>query len=245
MLAHQATIVQGRFMGRRKLNIFIAALIALGLFSASTATSDTSSKLILDDFKEASATEISLHEPDIDVVGGGWSVALGTWEVKKGKAQELSTVPMLESPDYQAIIDAGTSDTSAQLKVDIDKKGDQFWGVVSRYSGTRDWIMAFHDGVGDLILGKKRPNEDQFGNTVKLSDPTAGGFQELGRVSLEWKKKSHEITLITKGDKIVVKGDGKKLITARDDDGMTSTVVGIFSRGTGKNKFKKFLVTQK
>ncbi len=231
-------------MKRRNVRVLIAVLMATGLFSFAAATGSASSRLIVDNFKEKEATEITDHDPKTDVVGGGWSVVLGTWELKKGKARELSTAPVVVSSDYQAVIDAGTSDTSVILKLNINKKSDQFWGVVTRYSGTRDWIMAFHDGVGDLVLGKKRPNEDESGADVGIESETAGGFQELGRVPVKWKKGRHKITLTTTGDKIVVYAGKKLVLTAFDDEGMSSTVVGIFSRGTGKNKFEKFTVNQ-
>ena len=100
--------------------------------------------------------------------------------------------------------------------------------------------MAFHDGVGDLILGKKRPDENELGA------PGTGGFQELGRVPMDWntgkKGRTHTITLQTSGGTITVLADGDPVISATDDDFMTSGIVGIFSRGTGKNQFDKFTV---
>lgn len=231
---------------RRKLSTLIALLLAVGLLSVSAARGAASSTLILDKFDEKKTTEITEHTPNTDEVGGGWFVELGIWEVKKGKARERSTALVGPSSDYRALIDAGTADVSAEVKLKTDPNGDQFWGVVVRRSGTHDWIMAFHDGVGDLVLGKKRPDENQSGVTVLTSDPTAGGFQELGRVPMNWntgkKGRTHTITLQTTGGTITVLADGDPVISANDDDSMTSGVVGIFSRGTGNNQFDKFTV---
>ncbi|MCZ6539636.1 MAG: hypothetical protein O6922_07405 [Chloroflexi bacterium] len=231
---------------RRKLSTLIALLLAVGLLSVSAARGAASSTLILDKFDEKKTTEITAHTPNTDTVGSGWVVELGIWEVKKGKARERSTAPVIHSSDYRALIDADAADVSAEVKLKIDLSGDQFWGVVVRHSGTHDWIMAFHDGVGDLVLGKKRPDENRFGGTVPTAHPTAGGFQELGRVPMNWntgkKGRNHTITLETSGDTITVLAAGDPVISATDDDLMTSGFVGIFSRGTGNNQFDKFTV---
>ena len=233
---------------RRKLGTLIAVIIAVGLLSVPAARGSASSRLILDNFDEKKATEITSHTPDEAPVGSAWAVELGTWEVKKGKAREKSRAPVTPSSDYRAYIDSGTANVSAEVKLKIDPRGDQFWGVVVRYSGTHDWIMAFHDGVGDLVLGKKRPDENLIGDTVEPSDSSAGGFQELGRVPMKWntgkKASSHTITLQTDGDAITVIADGEPVIWANDNDSMTSGTVGIFSRGKGKNQFDKFTVDQ-
>ena len=221
-------------------------LLAVGLLSASAARGSASSTLILDKFDEKKTTEITAHTPNTDTVGSGWVVELGIWEVKKGKARERSDVTVTDSSDYRALIDTGAADVSAEVKLKNDPKGDQFWGVVVRHSGTHDWIMAFHDGVGDLILGKKQSDENSVGVTFLPSDSSAGGFQELGRVPMDWntgkKGRTHTITLQTSGDTITVLADGNPVISATDDDFMTSGIVGIFSRGTGKNQFDKFTV---
>ena len=235
-------------LNRHKLSPLIALLLAAGMFTAATAQGSAGTTLVLDKFDEKKTTALIAHTPNTDTVGNGWFVELGTWEVKRGKAREQSEVPVTPSSDYRALIDAGTAEVSAEVKLKTDPNSDQFWGVVVRHSGTHDWIMAFHDGVGDLILGKKRPNEDRFGATVLPSDLSAGGFQELGRIPMNWntgkKGRTHTITLQTSGDTITVLADGKLVISANDDDFMTSGVVGIFSRGTGNNTFDKFTVEQ-
>ncbi len=229
-------------MNRRRLGTLIAVLLAIGLLTVTAARGAASSRLILDKFDEKKTTEITAHTPNEAPSGSSWAVELGIWEVKKGKARERSKAPVRPSSDYRAVINAGSSDVSAEVKLKIDPKGDQFWGVVVRYTAPEDWIMAFHDGVGDLILGKKRPNEDEAGGTG------TGGFQELGRVPLKWntgkKARTHTITLQTSGNVITVFADGDPLIGAFDDDAMTSGIVGIFSRGKGNNQFDKFTVKQ-
>lgn len=218
-------------------------IIAVGLVSVSAVRGSASSTLILDEFDEKKATEISAHTPDQAPIGSAWSVELGVWEVKRGKVRELSTALANPSSDYRALIEAGTADVSAEVKLKSDPRSDQLWGVVVRHGGEKDWIMAFYDGVGDLILGKKRPNEDENGNLG------TGGFQELGREPMNWnngeKARTHTITIqIDANDAITVLADGKAVIWAIDDDSMISGKVGIFSRGTGKNQFDKFTVDQ-
>lgn len=227
-------------INRRTLSTPIALVIAVGLFTAASVQGSAGSTLILDKFDEKNATALIDHDPDEDVVGDGWSVELGVWEVKKGKAKELSTALAPVSSDYRALIDSGNADVSAEVKLKVYQEGDQFWGVVARHTSQTDWLMAFHDGIGDLILGKMATGEDRFGNSGTTY------FQELGRVPMDWKPgkkaKTHTITIVTAGPSITVLADGELVITADDHGPMTSGVVGIFSRGTGKNQFDQFTV---
>jgi hypothetical protein len=238
---------------RRKISTIIALLIAVGLFSAASATGSAGSTLILDKFDEKKATALVDHTPNDDntgIVDNGWFIENndGNWEAKKGKAKELSTVPRLDSNDYRALIDSDYSDVSASVKVKIYQDGDQLWGVVARWSGDHDWLMAFHDGVGALILGKKVFNEDKDGHYADpdIDGSGAGGFQELKRVPMDWsagkKGKTHTIKIITEGSDITVLADGDSVITEQDHGDMSSTIVGMFSRGTGKNQFDEFKV---
>ncbi len=222
----------------RRISTFVALVLAIGLFTAASAQGDTSSNLILDKFDEKNETSLIDHAPNEDIVGGGWSVELGQWEVYKGKAKELSTAPRPVSSDYRATIDSGESDVSVELKTKIYQDGDQFWGVVARHSGQLDWIMAFHDGVGDLVLGKMVTGETASG-AVGITD-----FQELGRYAIDWKPgskaKTHTIRLVTVDTAITVYADGEAVISAVDHGNMSSGIVGMFSRGQGKNQYQEF-----
>ena len=228
---------------RRNRKFLVGISVVFVLLIASTITIWASSLLSSDEFDENQKTEITEHDPDVDASGDGWSVELGEWEVHQGSVKEKSDPAVEVSSDYRALLDAGDSDVSAKVVLKIET-GDQIWGPVVRHSGPRDWIMAFHDNFGEIVLGKKRPDEDLIGDTVSIAHPSAGGFQELGRVAAAWSNgQTHSIELEVDGSAIKVYVDDVLVLTAIDDDGMTSTFVGVFSRGDGKNKLESFNVT--
>lgn len=219
---------------QRRISTLIALVMAIGLFTAASAQGNTASNIILDKFDEKHKTALVDHTPNDDLLGGGWSVELGEWEVHKGNAKELSTAPRPVSSDYRALIDSGESDISVELKTKIFQDGDQFWGVVARHSGPTDWLMAFHDGVRDLVLGKM------------AADEIGLGFQELGRYAIDWKPgskaKTHTIRMVVANTAITVYADGEAVISGTDHGDLSSGTVGMFSRGHGKNQYQEFKV---
>ena len=230
-------------ISRRKINLLVGLLLVTGLVVVSAVTG-LAGVLISNDTFDGPKVSIIDHVPDSDATGEGWTVELGDWEVKSGRVTEKSNAQEEVSSDYRALLDAGVSDVSTEVSLKIEG-GDQFWGTVVRHSGDHDWIMAFHDGIEEIVLGKKRPNEDRFGNVVALIDPLAGGFQELGRVEVDWdESETHSIGLRVIGSAITVFADEIEVISAIDDDSMTSHFVGIFSRGNGANKLQDFEVFQ-
>ncbi len=227
---------------RRKFKFLTRIVIVSGLVIATAVTGLAGILLSNDDFNESQKTDIVNHVPDSDTTGNGWSVELGDWEVHNGRVKEKTDADAEVSSDYRALLDAGVSDVTAEVSLKIEG-GDQLWGTVVRHSGERDWIMAFHDGVGEVVLGKKRPDEDLVGATVPLLDASAGGFQELGRVEADWDNgETHTIALSAIGSTITVYLDEVEVMSAVDDDNMSSSLVGIFSRGDGNNKLLSFTV---
>ncbi len=235
-------IPDGEVFARRKIKLPVGLAVVVGLLIVSAATVLAGALLSNDTF-DGPKVDIVDHVPDSDATGNGWSVELGDWEVNKGEVKEKSPTQEEESSDYRALLDAGASDIETEVSLEI-KSGNQYWGTVVRHSGDHDWIMAFHDGIGDFILGKKRPDEDSLGTTVALADPDAGGFQELGRVAISWSTNStHTIGLKVVGSAITAYADGAPVLVAIDDDSMTSHIVGIFSRGKGGNRLEDFTVS--
>ena len=238
----QVQLFSGRgVFKRRKTKLLVGLAVLVGLAAVSAVSAFATGWLGYDSFN-GPKVDIVDHAPGTDPTGGGWSVELGDWEVHNGEVREKSHVQEEESSDYRALLDAGVSDVRVRVSLQI-KPGNQLWGTVVRHSGDRDWIMAFHDGVGDFILGKKRPDEDRFGTTVGSSHPEAGGFQELGRIAMNWPNNStHMISLEVDGSAITAYADGDPVLTATDDDSMTSHIVGIFSRGKGGNRLEDFII---
>lgn len=239
-------------LNRRKLTTLLALLLAVGLFTAASAQGSAGTTLIIDKFDEQTATAVEDHTPNEDntgVVNNAWEVERndGIWIVEKGSltSNELESLP--DSSDYRVVIDSGVTDFTAQVDVKVNDFGDQLFGVVVRHAGEHDWVMAFHDGVGDLILGKKVTDEDRLGRGPEhLLYEGSGGFQEMGRVAVDMgeRKKAHKIKVVTSGDTIQLYANGDLVLTRTDDDHSSLTKVGIFSRGVGVNKFDKFTVSQ-
>lgn len=226
---------------RRKINLLVGLGVVVGLAIITVATTLAGALLSNDTF-DGPKVDIVDHVPDSDATNSGWSVELGDWEVKGGEVKEKSDANANVSSDYRALLDAGVPDVATEVTLKIDG-GDQLWGTVVRYTDEHDWIMVFHDGVGEIVLGKKRPDEDLIGDTVALIDPSAGGFQELGRVAAVWSSgQTHTIGLEVIGSAIVAYADGLPVLNATDDDSMVSPFVGIFSRGDGGNKLEDFTV---
>ena len=217
--------------------------IIVGLVVVSAATG-LAGALISNDSFSGGKKDLVEHTPDSDVSGDGWSVELGEWEVKSGGVREKTDVDVEESSDYRALLDAQVQDVIAVVTLKLEEdEGDQFWGTVVRYTGEKDWIMLFHDGEEDLVLGKKRPDEDLIGNFVGFGSPSAGGFQELGRFEVDWDDdETHTLGLQVVGSAITAFGDEVEVMSAVDDDSMNSTMVGMFSRGEGDNKILDFAV---
>jgi hypothetical protein len=228
---------------RRKINLAVGLVVVVGLAAVSAVTGLAGALLSNDSF-DGPKVDIVDHTPNSDATNSGWSVELGDWEVKGGNVKEKSDAEAEVSSDYRALLDAGVPDVSTVVTLKIDgDDGEQFWGTVVRYTDERDWIMVFHDGEDNIVLGKKRPDEDLIGDTVALIDPSAGGFQELGRFEAEWEEdETHTLGLEVIGSAITAYADGLPIISATDDDSMTSTFVGIFSRGDGGNKVQDFVV---
>lgn len=220
----------------------LAALVLSGVAIAVAATAD--STLVHDTFDDRNGTALQDHAPDIGA--SGWVTELGTWVIKSGTVWEESKANEFPSSDYRAVIDSGSSD----VRVEADIKnvgGSEFFGIVGRYEGPIDWVMAFYDGQGDIVLGMKQPDEDRFGNTVSPGDPGAGGFQEFGRVAVEWNRgKTRTLALVFNAADFSVELDGSTAIGSvsdSDNDNSGSTSHGIFTRGNGAARFDEFRIS--
>ena len=194
-----------------------------------------------DTFGDRNGTALEDHVPDL--APGRWTVELGSWVIKRGFVSEESKARETPSSDYRAVIDSGAADGRVEATI-TNAGGSQFFGVVARYEGPIDWIMAFYDGQGDIVLGMKQPDEGEHGETPAAGG-TAGYFQEFGRVSHEWKPgKTGRLAIVLSGPQFSVELDGELLIgPVSDDDNAGNSTHGIFVRGNGAARFDEFVVT--
>ena len=133
------------------------------------------------------------------------------------------------------MIDVGTADMTVTALIERGG-GGEMQGVVGRHSGSSDWIMAFYDGVGDLVLGAKVSSR-------------GGAFEELGRIPVEIDSDSDlSLSLVMNGTSISVELDDDQVLPAKGSaitfaDHTNVATAGIFLRGNGSSKFDEFTVT--
>ena len=211
------------------IRLFVAATAVMVTVAAGvTSTASASTLIALDEFNDKKGTKLENHPLDSAPSGSAWEIELGDWVINKGTVQEKSKARVYVSSDYRAVVDVGEPDVSVSAVVKRGR-GDQYSGVVGRYAGPVDWVMLFHDGVGDLVLGSKEGTYD---------------FVELGRVPYKWKNgKVHILTLTFSGDDVTALIDGDSVIETSQSAHPDETYVGIFSRGRGKTSFQQFSVT--
>ena len=200
--------------------VVVAAVVVYGTRTA------ISSPTVFDSFDDKTNTALELHVSDVSP-SGGWQIEWGEWVAETGEAQELSKIEAIFSSDYRAVIDSGIVDQVVSANVEVGG-GVQFHGVVANYTDSKNWLMWFYDGIGDLILGAPQPG---------------GRFWELGRVAFDWSiGDTHEITLATTGTTLIASIDGVELVTRDNPTGQTGTSAGIFMRGGGSSRFLDFTV---
>ena len=156
---------------------------------------------------------------------------------EKGKRNIIgSRIPRQDGPEKTT--------GEAKYSYDINRPG-MLWGKLVTSPKAYAELVAVDTSVASSLPGVKAVwiDEDLIGDTVALIDPSAGGFQELGRFEAEWEEdETHTLGLEVIGSAITAYADGLPIISATDDDSMTSTFVGIFSRGDGGNKVQDFVV---
>ncbi|MCI0439191.1 MAG: hypothetical protein L0177_08690 [Chloroflexi bacterium] len=206
-----------------------AALLAVALFlldssnpGSIAAAQGRDSLLIMDGFIDAKGTRLSIHAPQFAPDGSFWQEVSGVWVIDRNRAREnTGTVE-----DARAVIDAGESDVIARANV---AWSEGFVGLVARYADEDNWLMAWFDGVEDIVLGKN----------------VAGEFSELGRAPIDWGRpgRSRKVELLARGPVIKVFVSDRPLIAATVSELQENTLVGLFSRLGTDNRFNDFRVT--
>ncbi len=205
------------------------AFLAVALFLLVSSNPDSigaaqrsNAPLILDSFTDANGARLSDHAPQIAPGGSFWQEASGFWVIDRNRASESAGT--LE--DARAVINAGESDVIVRANI---AWSEGFVGVVVRYADEGNWIMAWFDGVEDIVLGKN----------------VAGAFSELGRAQIDWggPGRSRKVEALARGPVIEVFVNENPLIAATVNELQENTLVGLFSRLGTESRFNDFRVT--
>lgn len=181
--------------------------------------------LVSDTFTDTDTTVLTSHTPDIDDVGGGWSLSAGTI----GTIDSNTAITGGNATRECYVIDAGAGSVSITADLRWYQNAlvaTHYNGIVFRVTGSTDYLFAgFNDTA--FVLGKC------VGGTYTAFDSSA-----FTPVIDTW----YTIALTITGDDLSATLDGGYDVSATDTTSSGETVVGIISY-RNRMRFDNFLVT--
>lgn len=183
--------------------------------------------LVLDTFKGRDRTRLADHAPDEAPDGSGWREVRGVWRISASPPQAAGKGRVVEltgaDTDQRAVIDAGEADVAVEAEITW-RSG--YAGLVVRYRDEANWLMAWYDGVGDVVVGQRLNGE----------------FQELGRAAYQWGSPgaTRRFQVTARGQGIAVAIDGETILRITASDSGGATKVGLFSRESRDTLFDRF-----
>ncbi len=182
--------------------------------------------LVSDDFKDRDGTSLSLHAPDVAPEGRAWWEARGIWKIATHPPQASGTGMLVETTaadtDQRAVIDSGEADVMVEAEITW-RSG--YAGLVARYQDEANWLMAWFDGVGDMVVGQRLNGE----------------FRELGRTAYHWGAPgtTRRFQVTARGHQLAVAIDGETILRVTASDASGATQVGLFSRESRDTLFDR------
>ena len=167
--------------------------------------------LVLDNMVEASNTVLTLHNPDIDVEGGGWFKTL------TNDALVVASAGYAQGAGAAVLgIDTGVSDhVTTGIMERSGASTTPFWGICVRLTDLNNYIIA-----------------QMFEFThFKLIRNTAGTHTELDSVVFAHTPDTqYTIEITCDGTSISATVDGGNTVSATESQGLTNTNVGFRNR---------------
>ena len=99
--------------------------------------------LVSDTFTGADTTTLPNHDPDVDVVGGGWTDADAGITIESNKASDNDVTAL-------SVIDSGEADVVITATMVIQGGGSGFNGLVFRYQDSTHYFIAGCDLLNDV-----------------------------------------------------------------------------------------------
>ncbi|NQW16307.1 MAG: hypothetical protein HQ478_02360 [Chloroflexi bacterium] len=203
------------------LAVFVIALMAAALLFSDGASAAGPPITVKDKFNGGGTTQLEAHTPNDDLVGGGWSEAVGDWKVSKGAAFEITG----EQTPYYAIVDS--TFYNFDLNVDITYPGNSDVGLLFRYQDEDNWF-------GLIYTGKK----------LEIWRTVNGETDVLDKSSYEWAAgESHILNLSVEDDVIEGSIDGTEAEVAKSDLSLQfNSRVGLYFQRDNATRFHDFEV---
>lgn len=183
--------------------------------------------IVLDTFKGRDRTRLADHAPDEAPDGSAWREVRGVWRISASPPQAAGKGRVVEltgaDTDQRAVIDAGEADVAVEAEITW-RSG--YAGLVVRYQDEANWLMAWYDGVGDVVMGQR----------------VQGEFRELGRTAFSWGAPgtTRRFQVTARGQGIAVAIDGETVLRVTASGSSSPTKVGLFSRESRDTLFDRF-----
>lgn len=179
-------------------------------------SAEVASTLVSDTFTDTNGTSLTAHTPDVDTVGGGWSLATatgsgsGTFTIENNKLEATRT-----SSTYFPIgtIDVGQADVTIDVNLTFETDDFGFDGIVFRYQDQSNFWFATREATsGDFRILEKNAGV----NTERAS--IAAGISA---------GTNHDMQVVLSGTSITATIDGGNEITFSSSFLETETTHGL------------------
>lgn len=191
----------------------VAQDAAGNLNTAATQFSITVQAYVIDAFTGTNDTPLASHAPDVDYVGGGWSVPAGTIQINTNAAKGIADPAF---PGNIGIIETGAADVVVQGNVKI---GATLSGLFVRYVDASNYILVYiQNATPDKFVIRKV--EAGVSTDLVTANPTIS----IGTF--------YTIRVVLSGSNITATLDGGNQIVASTSFNQTATKHGLELRGS-------------
>lgn len=159
--------------------------------------------------------------PERGPSGAVWVAEAGDWSLRGSGVIEAGGA----QADHRLGIESGIENASVSAVVTWS---GGFAGLVARYTDARNWVMAWYDPAGVIVIAIH----------------TDGGFKEIERTDYDWggPGTAHRLKIDDYGDIVDVWVDDRLIYTFEPGPVPLSSSSGIFSRGHNRNQFSHFAI---
>ena len=169
--------------------------------------------LVIDTFTDVNATLLENHIPDLDVIGGGWSIMAGVWTIRADIVYTST-----QATRAGALIETGASDVRMSMICSCNAAlaTMRYSGAIFRFTNVDNrWIVGFNNRTGAFDIMRVQGGVE----TVVASTPVTISGQ-------------HSVKVLAVGDQITGWFDDANAISTTDNFNSTVTAHGMTIGGS-------------